>query len=79
MSAMSLAHVVTIRVDLGEKTLRNASNEEVAAGMDTELEAFQEWFRSKGNGSLIGVERSILKTYLAWKLIYENEGQDPQT
>lgn len=76
---MSLAHVVTIRLDLDGKTIDKADNEEIAAGMDTELAAFQKWFSSKGNHTLLGMERSILKTYLAWKLIYENEGQDPQT
>lgn len=79
MVTMPLAHVVTINLDLGKKTLRNSTNEEVASAMDLELGNFQAWFQGQGNGPLIGVERSILKTYLAWKLLYENAGQDPQT
>ena len=79
MVAMPIAHVVTINLDLGGKTVHKADNEEIAKGMDPELARFQEWFQSQGNGPLIGVERSILKTYLAWKLLYENSGQDPQT
>ena len=79
MITMPPTHVVPIHLDLGTKTLKEANNEEISAGMDPELRAFQEWFHQKGNGPLIGVERSILKTYLAWKLIYETAGQDPQT
>jgi hypothetical protein len=79
MVAMPTAHVVTINLDLGGKTIHKADNEEIAKGMDIELELFQQWFRSQGNQALLGVERSILKTYLAWKLLYEKAGHDSQT
>lgn len=79
MIAMPTAHVVTINLDLGGKTINKSDNDEIAKGMDTELGLFQSWFRAQGNQSLLGVERSILKTYLAWKLLYEKSGQDSQT
>lgn len=36
--------------------------------MEPELQAFEVFFRGLGQDPLIGVERTILKTYLAWKL-----------
>jgi hypothetical protein len=68
-----------IKFDLPEdKELRSFSNEEIATGMDLELREFERWFKSKGNGALIGPERSILKTYLAWKALYAETDVDPQ-
>jgi len=49
---------------------------ELAAAMDVELEAFDRWFRSQGNQPLARLERSILKTYLAWKLLHEEDDVD---
>lgn len=70
--------VAQINLELPDgKTVRTASNEEIAAGMDPELATFQEWFQEQGNGPLIGPERSILKTYLAWKVLYENRDVGP--
>jgi hypothetical protein len=75
-----IATKVDIRVGVpGGKELRAYSNEELAAGMDTELELFEKWFRNRGNEPLVRNERSILKTFLAWKLLYEEGQQDPQT
>jgi hypothetical protein len=63
----------------GGKSLASFSREELAAGMDTELGNFERFFVSQGNGKLIGPERAILKTYLAWKALYEETDVDSQT
>lgn len=78
MCAM-IASKVEIHLGLpGGKAVRDHSNEEIATGMDMELGRFEEWFKSKGNESLVPIERSILKTFLAWKLLYEEGDVDPQ-
>jgi len=70
--------VAQINLELPDgKTLKDASREEVAAGMDPELSAFQNWFMEQGNHALIGPERSILKTYIAWKVLYEDRNVGP--
>jgi hypothetical protein len=48
-----------------------SSPEQIAVAMDDELNRFQAFFTAKGNQPLMMIERSILKTYLAWKLLYE--------
>jgi hypothetical protein len=45
--------------------------EDLAKGMDVELDAFQRWFMTQGNAPLMKLERSVIKTYLAWKLLHE--------
>ena len=50
----------------------------MGTAMDPEVLAFQDWFRAQGNQPLTGVERSILKTYIGWKLLYEEGSRDPQ-
>jgi hypothetical protein len=70
--------VAQINLELPDgKTTRNATREEIAAGMDAELSVFQDWFMQQGNHALIGPERSILKSYLAWKVLYENRDVGP--
>jgi len=54
------------------KGLRQSSNEELSSAMEPEIERFQAWFTEQGNAGLVRLERSILKTYLAWKLLYED-------
>lgn len=67
-----------IRLDLDDsQELRAYSNEEIAKGMDLEIGEFESWFRRKGNSPLIGQERSIIKTYLAWKALYAETDVDP--
>lgn len=60
----------------GGKALKDHSKEELAAGMDFELRAFEEWFQQQGNHGLIGPEKAILKTYLAWKTLYATNDVD---
>jgi len=62
----------------GGKALRDHTNEELSKGMDHELDGFEKWFRRQGNDNLIGPERAILKTYLAWKTLYAENDTDPQ-
>jgi len=74
-----ISRKIEVHLDLPDSVeLRERPGEEVAAGMDEELGRFGEWFQSKGNAPLVGVERSILKTFLAWKLLYEEGDVDSQ-
>lgn len=63
-----IACTVEIKLSLpGGRGLESYSKEELARGMDFEVREFEEWFRKQGNSPLIGHERAILKTYIAWK------------
>ena len=74
-----IAHTVEIAFCLpGGKALQDYSKEELAEGMDLELRKFDAWFRQQGNHRLIGLERAILKTYIAWKTLYAETDVDPQ-
>ena len=53
------------------KEPKQGTTEELSTAMDPELHNFETWFRAKDNQPLVGMERTILKTYLAWKLLYE--------
>lgn len=63
---------INVELDI-EGPLREQDHRVVGSAMDKEVEAFSNWFRSQGNGPLVPAERAILKTYLAWKLIYEED------
>jgi len=74
-----IARTVEISFGLpGGKALQDYSKEELAEGMDLELRGFEAWFKKQGNHGLIGPERAILKTYLAWKTLYAEDIVDPQ-
>jgi hypothetical protein len=71
---------ISVRLGLDpKKSFDDHSNTELASAMDTELTSFNNWFTRQGNERLTGMERSILRTYLAWKLLYEEGDVDPQT
>jgi hypothetical protein len=64
---------VQIKLDLPEdsKFMSEVSAQDLAKSMDVELELFEGWFMRQGNSPLVGMEKAILKTYLAWKLRHE--------
>jgi hypothetical protein len=67
-----MLHDLKIKLDLpDEANVDEVEDQKLAEAMDVELHSFEQWFRGKGNDPLVGVERAILKTYLAWKLRYE--------
>lgn len=67
-----MIQVIAINLDLPvESDVKTVPDQELASAMDVEIKAFEEWFRTKGNDPLVGAERAILKTFLAWKLRYE--------
>lgn len=73
---MKLATItVPLDMDSGKK-VGDVPRPELAEAMNMELNEFQRWFCSQGNDTLTGLERSILRTYLAWKLLYESQS-DP--
>lgn len=55
-----------------DKPIEACSHAAVGKGMDAELSKFENWFIKTDNSPLISSERAILKTYLAWKLLFEN-------
>lgn len=71
---------IEIKLPLPENTdLSKLPDQNLAAAMDTEIDRFEKWFESKGNNNpLVGVERSIIRTFLAWKLKYEESVVDSE-
>jgi len=68
----AMLHNIKIKLSLPEDlALVAVPDLDLAAAMDSEIGEFEAWFKSIGNGSLVGIERSILRTFLAWKLRYE--------
>lgn len=66
---------IQIKLDLPEDTtLEEATGEALAKSMESEIVSFEEWFEGQGNSPMVGVERAILRTYIAWKLRYEEQG-----
>jgi len=66
----------TTEIELDVDVLQ-VPKEAVASAMDSELNRFQAWFIQQGNDNLMRLERAILKTYLAWKLLYEHPPKSP--
>ena len=70
---------VEIFLDIDQdQEVKDTPLDNMGSAMDPEVLAFQDWFRAQGNQPLTGVERSILKTYIGWKLLYEEGSRDPQ-
>jgi hypothetical protein len=55
-----------------DKPLKQESNEAISRALDAEVGAFTRWFAEQGNSGLVKIEVAIIKTYLAWKLLYED-------
>ncbi len=69
---------IWIKLDLPEgKHLADASDEELALAINAEIGVFEMWFRAQSNEPLVGFERSLLRTFLAWKLKYEDTSDMP--
>ena len=69
---VDMFHGVKVKLDLPDGTdLPGVKGPELAKGMDAEVDAFEQWFAGQGNAPLVNVERAIIKTYIAWKLRYE--------
>lgn len=47
---------------------RGAAAPVLARIMEPEIQEFDRWFQQQSNSPMIGVEKAILRTYLAWKL-----------
>lgn len=70
---------IKIKLPIPEDSdLSELPNQDLAAALDTEIARFETWFESKGNNPLVGVERSIIRTFLAWKLKYEESVVDSE-
>lgn len=69
---VGMFHGVQVNIDLPKgTTLQGADGPELAKGMEAEIDSFEKWFEGQGNAPLVNVERAIVRTYLAWKLRYE--------
>lgn len=62
---------VALNLDLDERAVEEMGLVDVAQATSPELKAFQQWFCSCGNQPLMGIEKSILTTYITWKLLFE--------
>ena len=71
---------IEIRLPLpGDRELADCNTNEISAAMNAEIDAFDVWMNTVGAGSLVSMERTLIKTYFAWKLIYEKAGQPTPT
>ena len=71
---------VTIELRLPEgQTLESASRPEIGQAMDAEIERFGRWFINNGNAPLTKIEIAAIKTFIAFKVLYEGRDRDPQT
>jgi len=69
-----------IRLPLpGGKELADCNTSEISLAMNAEVDAFSAWMTATGNSSLVSMERTMIKTYFAWKLLYEKAGQPTPT
>lgn len=72
-----MLHNIWIKLDYPEgRHLKEASDTELAAAINAEIDTFEIWFRAQKNEPLVGFERSLLRTFLAWKLKYEEDDVD---
>lgn len=74
-------YMIEVEIDLpdcDQADLPSVPPNELGAAMDADLRPFEQWFRGQGNGPLVGAERAILKSYLAWKLLHETAGVDTE-
>ena len=62
----------TITIDTAEgfdtAKIKTMPKEDFTRFIDPEIHAFEEAFMGLGQSALIGVETTLLRTYLAWKL-----------
>ena len=63
-------HMVPINLDT-DRPLKECPVQEVSDAMNAEIKNFESWFTGQGNAPMVAAERTILKTYLAWKLLHE--------
>jgi hypothetical protein len=69
---------ISIEVDValpdGRATPQECNPAELSAAMNTELEAFDRYMRNQsGQDPLVRAERTLLKTYLAWKILHASK------
>jgi len=57
-----------LRTGDGDEPWVTATPEMMTRIIEPEVQAFEQWFVTLGQQSLSGYEKSILRTYLAWKL-----------
>jgi len=64
----------TIEIELplpdGKAGVKDCNNAELSASMNTELDAFNKYMISIEQDRLVPAERTLLKTYLAWKILH---------
>lgn len=55
----------------GRKTPKDCNPAELAAAMNAEVEEFNQYMRTlSGQDPLVRAERTLLRTYLAWKILH---------
>ena len=67
-----MLHDIQVKLTLPEGLpLVEATDEDLAEAMETEIGAFEAWFEDQDNAPLVGIERAIVRTFLAWKVRFE--------
>jgi hypothetical protein len=69
---------IQIDIDLalpdGKAGVQDCNAAELSAAMNNEMEAFDKYMRSQsGQDPLVRAERTLLKTYLAWKILHASK------
>lgn len=68
---------ISVKIELDpEASPHTVSPPEFGEALAKEIDAFEKWFMSQKNGPLVPSEKAMLKTYLAWKIRYEEAGMD---
>lgn len=63
-----IAKPVTIQLDTFDPDILAKPKEQISAAMDEEIKQFNQALRSMKLESLTAYERTMVKTYIAWKL-----------
>jgi hypothetical protein len=58
---------ITVKLD-GQMSTLGLPTQALIDALGTELSEFEDWFTKNGNHPLINIERSILTSFLIWKL-----------
>jgi hypothetical protein len=69
---MQIKQAIEINLALpdGRQTAKECNNAELAAAMNAEVDAFSRHMVGMEQDRLVPVERTLLKTYLAWKILH---------
>lgn len=66
---------IELALPAGRESAKDCNKAELAAAMNVEVDAFGTFLASQpGQDRLVPAERTLLKTYLAWKILHAKNG-----